>query len=144
MLYALLFGRPPFETADVRETYQKIHEVKYEIPLESEVSEEAVALVRAILVRNPAQRPSLESILEHPFFHARFRIPERLPHSALKEPLSQAFIDRHRQSVNVCKIMHAPSLSKALSKKLIESDDEQPEDGESYGSTGVAEAQVAF
>ncbi len=49
MLYALLVGRPPFETPDVRSTYQRIKAVSYTFPDDAALSPEARDLISRIL-----------------------------------------------------------------------------------------------
>ncbi|XP_055990497.1 serine/threonine-protein kinase PLK4 [Sorex fumeus] len=65
MFYTLLVGRPPFDTDTVRNTLNKVVLADYEVP--AFLSREARDLVRQLLRRNPADRPSLSSVLDHPF-----------------------------------------------------------------------------
>lgn len=65
MFYAFLMGRPPFDTATVKHTLSKVVLGEYEMP--SHVSEEAQDLIHQLLQRDPAQRPSLSAVLDHPF-----------------------------------------------------------------------------
>jgi cell cycle serine/threonine-protein kinase CDC5/MSD2 len=49
ILYAMLYGRPPFETKDVKMTYWKIKQTDFYFPSDNEVSIEAKHLIKSIL-----------------------------------------------------------------------------------------------
>jgi len=68
--YTLLIGRPPFETNDTKTTYRKILKANYAFPSNVVISENAKDLIKKILVLDPAKRPTLDDILEHPFIKA--------------------------------------------------------------------------
>ncbi|XP_043825401.1 serine/threonine-protein kinase PLK4 isoform X2 [Dromiciops gliroides] len=65
MFYTLLIGRPPFDTDTVKNTLNKVILADYEIP--TFLSQEAKDLIHQLLRRNPAERLSLSSVLDHPF-----------------------------------------------------------------------------
>ncbi|XP_048851922.1 serine/threonine-protein kinase PLK4 [Brienomyrus brachyistius] len=65
MFYAFLMGRPPFDTETVKHTLNKVVLGDYEMP--AHVSREAQDLICALLRKDPAERPSLSAVLEHPF-----------------------------------------------------------------------------
>lgn len=65
MFYAFLMGRPPFDTDTVKHTLNKVVLGEYDMP--SHVSQEAQDLIRQLLRKDPAQRPSLSAVLDHPF-----------------------------------------------------------------------------
>ncbi|MEE6461586.1 hypothetical protein FKM82_001330 [Ascaphus truei] len=65
MLYTFLVGRPPFDTDTVKNTLNKIVLADYEMP--SFMSREAKDLVFQLLRKNPADRLSLSSVLDHSF-----------------------------------------------------------------------------
>ncbi|CAK6957001.1 serine/threonine-protein kinase PLK4 [Scomber scombrus] len=65
MFYAFLMGRPPFDTDTVKNTLSKVVLGEYEMP--RHVSLEAQDLIHQLLQRDPAQRPSLSAVLDHPF-----------------------------------------------------------------------------
>eukprot|EP00667_Euglena_gracilis_P013821 EG_transcript_14276 len=69
ILYTLLVGRPPFETADVKSTYKRIRENAYSFPESLAISSQARHLIRRILQAQPENRPSLADIEADPFFH---------------------------------------------------------------------------
>lgn len=91
IMYTLLVGKPPFETNDVKKTYNLIKLSAYTFPDNVALSEPAKSLITQILKLDPQRRPSLEEILEHDFFHMG-SIPKLLPISALSVPLSEAYI----------------------------------------------------
>ncbi|XP_076834890.1 serine/threonine-protein kinase PLK4 isoform X2 [Brachyhypopomus gauderio] len=65
MFYAFLTGRPPFDTHTVKQTLSKVVMGEYQMP--THVSPEAQDLIRQLLQKNPALRPSLSAVLDHPF-----------------------------------------------------------------------------
>ena len=84
ILYACLVGTPPFQTSDVRATYKRIRAGAYEFPKKDDgsgehlLSSDARDLIAACLAPKPRDRPSLETIANHPT--CRLGAPEwRLP-----------------------------------------------------------------
>lgn len=65
MLYTFLVGRPPFDTDTVKNTLNKVVLADYELP--SFLSKESRDLICQLLRKNPADRLSLSSVLDHPF-----------------------------------------------------------------------------
>nr|XP_033794868.1 serine/threonine-protein kinase PLK4 isoform X2 [Geotrypetes seraphini] len=65
MFYTFLVGRPPFDTDTVKNTLNKVVLADYSMP--SFVSREAQELIYLLLRKNPADRLSLSSVLDHPF-----------------------------------------------------------------------------
>ncbi|KAM9086984.1 serine/threonine-protein kinase PLK4 isoform 1-T2 [Megaptera novaeangliae] len=65
MFYTLLIGRPPFDTDTIKNTLNKVVLADYETP--TFLSREAKDLIHQLLRRNPADRLSLSSVLDHPF-----------------------------------------------------------------------------
>jgi polo-like kinase 1 len=82
VMYTLLFGKPPFETKEVKDTYKRIRANQYSFPSSVEVSQSAKSLIMDILKTEPTQRPSLDAILAHAFFQDH-SVPKFLPKSAL-------------------------------------------------------------
>jgi hypothetical protein len=85
ILYALLFGKPPFESNTVEETYENIRNNKYHFP-EIGVSDRARDLIRRILLTDPARRLTLQEIRKHPFMEPEEEIPRSLPIYTLAIP----------------------------------------------------------
>ncbi|CAJ0602397.1 unnamed protein product [Cylicocyclus nassatus] len=80
ILYTLLFGRPPFETKSLKETYSRIKLNQYRVP--STASPTAAHLIQNLLAADPAKRPTVKQVLAHEFFRSGF-MPTRLPISCL-------------------------------------------------------------
>ncbi|KAI9429133.1 kinase-like domain-containing protein [Lactarius indigo] len=106
ILYTFVVGRPPFQTKDVKEVYQRIRDNQYEFPSHRDVSLDARELVQQILTPNPQERPSLHDIVDHAFF-TRGIVPGYIPVSARDMPpdfrhlsplVSQANLARLRQA----------------------------------------------
>jgi polo-like kinase 1 len=68
IIYTLIIGKPPFETSDVKATYQRIKANSYTFPEHVPISDAAKDLITRILSKDPARRPTLEEILRHEFF----------------------------------------------------------------------------
>jgi len=98
LAYTLIVGRPPFETQDVKSTYKRIKTNSYGFPEHIEISEEAKSLISRILIGNPSNRPSLDEILQMPFF-AQHEIPQLLPASTLAVPPSSSYVKQFTTSV---------------------------------------------
>ncbi|KDO26370.1 AUR protein kinase [Saprolegnia parasitica CBS 223.65] len=69
LMYECLVGEPPFEADGTSATYQRILRVDLHFP--DHVSRAAQDLLTQILQKNPDQRPSLETILAHPWIATR-------------------------------------------------------------------------
>jgi polo-like kinase 1 len=83
VLYTLLFGKPPFETNDVKLTYKKIKMNSFTYPENINVHPSAKNLISQILILEPSKRPSFDQILDHEFFKIYNSIPQYLPNSSL-------------------------------------------------------------
>ena len=92
----MLFGRPPFETKDVKVTYRKIRHNNYTFPSHIQVSESSKDLIKSLLKTEPSKRLSLDKIMGHDFFC--YEYPTRLPASVLIAPPSAAFIEKYVKS----------------------------------------------
>lgn len=93
-MYALLFGRPPFETNDVKKTYKRIKECQYTFNEDVNVSHNAKNLISRILIVDPSKRLTLDQILCHPFINSN-KIPKSLPATCLSNALPKSFIDQY-------------------------------------------------
>lgn len=60
IIYTLIIGKPPFETANVKTTYDKIKKNSYKFPDHVAISDDARDLIAQILSSNPESWPSLE------------------------------------------------------------------------------------
>jgi polo-like kinase 1 len=84
IMYAMLIGKPPFQSTDVDSIYKKIRQNSFEWPETVMVSQPAKALVNALLNRDPTARPSLDEIANHNFFKAGL-FPRCIPASAVSQ-----------------------------------------------------------
>ncbi|PLW06661.1 hypothetical protein PCANC_03127 [Puccinia coronata f. sp. avenae] len=82
ILYALLIGKPPFQTKDVHQIYRNIKANAYSFPSPSLISPSATDLISLILNQKPEERPSLGAIVLHPWF-SDGPFPFMIPMSAL-------------------------------------------------------------
>ncbi|XP_070269966.1 inactive serine/threonine-protein kinase PLK5 isoform X3 [Myotis yumanensis] len=96
IMYMVLTGDPPFTAASLSEMYKNIREGRYQEP--AHMSPNACRLIARLLAPNPAERPSLDHLLQDNFFTQGFT-PDRLPphscHSApifvIPQPLGRLF-----------------------------------------------------
>jgi len=107
VMYTMLFGRPPFETADVKLTYKRIKMNCYKFPENIKVDETAKKLIESILVLDPAKRPSLDEIAEHDFFKIYQTVPMVLPLSTLSCPPGPKYIEKFLKKNNKNKYFNA-------------------------------------
>jgi polo-like kinase 1 len=91
IIYTLIIGKPPFETADVKATYDRIKKNSYSFPEHVQISDAAKDLITRILSKDPARRPVLDEILNHEFFN-QGSIPKTLPQSFLACPPTPQYI----------------------------------------------------
>lgn len=94
ILYALLVGRPPFETPDVKTTYRRIRTNYYSFPDSVPLSPQAKGLITRLLVTDPSKRPSIEEILANDFLNQGNSIPKLMPVATLACPPSKAYSDQ--------------------------------------------------
>ncbi|XP_013360743.1 PREDICTED: inactive serine/threonine-protein kinase PLK5 isoform X10 [Chinchilla lanigera] len=83
VLYTALTGSPPFPVAPPSEMYQSILDGRYPEP--AHLSPSARHLIARLLAPNPAERPSLDQLLQDDFFTQGFT-PERLPPHSCHSP----------------------------------------------------------
>ncbi|KAK9345798.1 kinase-like domain-containing protein [Lipomyces starkeyi] len=82
ILYAMLIGKPPFQSKEVNLIYKKIKAIEYEFPDDIKISPEAKDLIQSLLNKDPNARPSLDQIADHSFFHGE--MPSHLPSTCLE------------------------------------------------------------
>ena len=86
--YTMLIGRPPFQSKTSKQTCSKIKKNMYSFPEEIQISETAKDFIRSLLKLNPSDRPKLNEILNHKFFHSPY--PKLCPKSSLYGPPKQS------------------------------------------------------
>ncbi|KAH3903307.1 probable Cell cycle serine/threonine-protein kinase CDC5/MSD2 [Saccharomycodes ludwigii] len=72
MIYAMLIGKPPFQSKDVNKIYQRIKTGDYYFPDDRPITSEAELLIKDILAINPLERPSLNEIMDSVWFRGFF------------------------------------------------------------------------
>lgn len=82
IMYTLLVGKPPFETASLKETYSRIKRCDYNLPVRSKISKSAVSLIKHMLQQDPKCRPKVSDILKSEFFTDGY-LPKQLPATCL-------------------------------------------------------------
>ncbi|KAK9453786.1 kinase-like domain-containing protein [Dipodascopsis uninucleata] len=82
ILYAMLIGRPPFQSKEVNLIYKKIKAIEYQFPEDVTISLQAKDLIQSLLNKDPRARPTLDQIADHPFFHGE--MPSRIPVTCLE------------------------------------------------------------
>lgn len=115
IVYTLLCGKPPFETSNLKDTYQRIRKNEYHIPSQR-CSSAARNLIHRLLRPDPVNRPTMAQILEDEFFTTGF-LPAGLPTSCLTLPprfdtLKQADIRKPLLEINDGSHSRVPSAVK--------------------------------
>ena len=100
IIYTLLIGKPPFETRDVKTTYNKIKRAEYSFPETCKISPCAKNLIKKILVVNPKERPTLNEILFDDFFNQGIAIPKLMPTSTLAFRPPAEYINKYMPKKN--------------------------------------------
>ena len=100
IIYTLLIGKPPFETRDVKTTYNKIKRAEYSFPETCKISPCAKNLIQKILVVNPKERPTLNEILLDDFFNQGIAIPKLMPTSTLAFRPPAEYINKYMPKKN--------------------------------------------
>uniref|UniRef100_A0A8C8Z1S3 Polo like kinase 5 n=1 Tax=Prolemur simus TaxID=1328070 RepID=A0A8C8Z1S3_PROSS len=134
-MYTVLTGTPPFVAASLSEMYQNIRDGHYPEP--AHLSPNARHLIARLLAPNPAERPSLDHLLQDDFFTQGFT-PDRLPpHSChtppiftVPPPLSRLFRKVGQLLLSQCR----PPCSFTLKEASGPGEDGQDPDSMEWGS----------
>lgn len=94
ILYTMLCGRPPFESVEVKQTYEKIKNGQFAFPDHISMHSNTKNFIRGCLIKDAAKRMNLEEMLGHEFFTAA-PIPEIMPVSTLVCPPADQFSSRY-------------------------------------------------
>lgn len=123
ILYAMLVGRPPFQDRDVDKIYQRIkqHEPCFPPAPSSSlrtawdlVPDDARDLVTKMLHPNPAERPSVNECLQHPWVRKGVCVSS-VPAAALTEPV-YLFATAQESAQNYVNLLRSTGLDKLCSK----------------------------
>ncbi|XP_066599205.1 serine/threonine-protein kinase PLK1-like [Prorops nasuta] len=109
ILYALLVGQPPFDTATLKETYARICSNHYREVDDSIASKSGQDLIGWLLQPNPELRPSLERVKEHAYLTKEY-VPASLPHTCCYQ-MPQAVILEPSPMIPIISSSTSPSSS---------------------------------
>jgi len=94
VLYIMLIGKPPFESRSIKQTYKKIYNGQYNMPTTANLSQEAIRLIKRMLVSAPENRPSLEEIMKDPFM-TKNPFPRTMPLTTLTFSPSAEYLSQY-------------------------------------------------
>ena len=103
VLYALIVGKPPFETPEVKATYEKIRKGSYKFPETVKLSEKVKNLIKKIFQLDPSKRPTLDQIMEDPFLNSGEGIPKTMHISTLAMTPTKSMIEQIMTKSNAIK-----------------------------------------
>ena len=111
IIYTLLIGKPPFETKEVKTTYNKIKKADFSFPTSCNISSAAKKIIKRILTLEPKKRPSLNDILSDDFFNQGIAIPKLLPMSTLALTLPKEYIKHFNPDFENKEIINKEKMS---------------------------------
>ncbi|CAI8494144.1 hypothetical protein ACO0OL_004011 [Hanseniaspora opuntiae] len=68
MIFAMVYGKPPFQCKNVSDIYKKVKSIDYSFPENRNISRDCQILIRDILSLHPQMRPSIDEIFDYPWF----------------------------------------------------------------------------
>lgn len=131
--YAMLTGYPPFQSSSQREIYERVKNVTYDWPLDSQcindIPEEAKDLVASLLKEDAMERPECDQIVGHPFFsmHGGNAIPWAIDRNCRINKPSWLRAEQPRGDVMdlSCSVVRLSTLARQCGVGHLP-DDEQP------------------
>ncbi|KAH3669016.1 hypothetical protein WICMUC_005115 [Wickerhamomyces mucosus] len=118
MMYALLIGKPPFQSKDVSLIYERIKTNDYMFPEDKPISESAKQLIQDVLSTDPLKRPTLDELLDYDFFKGPF--PERITVETLVSTPDYSDLDRGHSQVNFLNCKRNSGLIQSSHKNPVE------------------------
>lgn len=116
IIYAMAYGKPPFQRKDVPEIYDRIKNLHYSFP---EVSNSACnELIEGILQLDPVARLTVEEITTHAFFRRREPFPDQIPDTAMSVKPDFSHISAEASDANYRKAKSFVLSSRSDSHKL--------------------------
>lgn len=114
MMFALLCGRPPFQSKDVQVIYERIKKTEYRFPTEKyPISKEAQQLISDLLSKDPMQRPTLDEVVEYDWFRSG-PFPSRLTMESLRqEPKNIHMISKQESMINLSRAKASVGLNES-------------------------------
>jgi len=122
ILYALLVGQPPFDTATLKETYARICNNHYREVDDSIASRSGQDLIRWLLQSNPELRPSLERVKEHTYLTKEY-VPASLPHTCCYQMPPASIIEPPSSPSSVSTVARNPEIKAQVSEPVIHLED---------------------
>ncbi|KAI1004667.1 hypothetical protein K3495_g3551 [Podosphaera aphanis] len=115
IIFAMLTGKPPFQSATAEEIYRRARERDYDWPKldtsENIISEETKNLV-AELLQAPHQRPDPDHIVQHPFFNCGW--------TPKSEDMTPALREKHPDQIQFLTNSHRGRRTTNTNKNLRE------------------------
>lgn len=123
ILYTMLCGRPPFESSEVKQTYQKIKVCQFAWPDHIAINRVAKDFVRDCLIIDPARRMNLQEMLAHEFLSEDY-LPKMMPVSTLVCPPAEQFTSQYalpgtEQKLTAPKLLFSPSQKSAKKQRQL-------------------------
>lgn len=119
MLYALLVGKPPFQAKDVNVIYERIKKTEYLFPADKPINDDAKTLIQDLLSLNPLNRPTINEILDYPWFKGPF--PSKTAEAALTAtPHGLGEISRAQSALNFTNTKTRAGIYTPKSKNPVE------------------------
>lgn len=109
MIYALLVGKPPFQSKDVNTIYERIKCRDFSFPVDKYISDEAKILIQDILSIDPLERPSVEEIMSYIWFRSCFP-PSTKPTVYTEVPEYEKYITPSESLINLQNCMERSGL----------------------------------
>ena len=131
IIYALFVGKTPFEmdippnVDRIKEIENNIRKLKFRFPEDCKMSYVAQRLIRKILVKNPADRPTYEEILLDDFFSQNSAIPKLLPSATLVGPPTLEYIKRFMPNADENGICHLHPKEQKEDEERIRKEEEE-------------------
>ena len=96
-MYSLFFKKTPFKKEPKKKTDYNTQNIEVSFPKDVYISKEAKDLLKKILVKDPDNRPKIETIKASSFFRNGKGIPKYLPESTMIKPMNR---DEEEKFVN--------------------------------------------
>lgn len=109
VLYALVVGKPPFETPEVKMTYEKIRKGIYSFPEQISLSDNVKNVITKIFNLDPSKRPTLDEISEHPFMNNGIGIAKTMHISTLAMAPTKAMMEQMVGKDNIVPVKNRPA-----------------------------------
>lgn len=116
--YACLVGRPPFETNDVKTTYNRIKMCNYSFPDHVQLAPTTKHFISKMLQKDPRHRLSVEEVLADEFFS--LPMPDALPTTLLACPPNAHFLAKYQQHPPVPELKHRDSTETQKTERVLE------------------------